>query len=59
MKKTTTETKPKATAAGVPVYCAHDAIIRAAEWLITERREYDIFQTSGDGEFYKIIYNND
>ena len=31
MKKTTTETKPKATAAGVPVYCAHDAIIRAAE----------------------------
>jgi DNA modification methylase len=31
MKKTTTETKPKATAAGVPVYCAHDAIIRAAD----------------------------
>ena len=31
MKKTTTETKPKATAAGVPVYCANDAIIRAAD----------------------------
>ena len=34
-------------------------VLGAAEWLITERREYDIFQTSGDGEFYKIIYNND
>ena len=31
MRKTQTENKPKATAAGIPVYCAHDAIIRAAD----------------------------
>lgn len=34
-------------------------VLGKAAWLITERREYDLFQIDGSGEFYKIIYNND
>lgn len=57
-KERTQRSKKVGASRGVEVkYLA--PVLGAAAWLITERKEYDLFQIDGDGEFYKIIYNND
>lgn len=57
-KERTPRSKKVGACQGVAVkYLA--PVLGAAAWLITERREYDLFQIDGSGEFYKIIYNND